>query len=262
MIGWVSHIFSLSESSVIIALYYQYCMKWYIYIIINNILNFLWFLPFFLTCTNTHILVVTKRLITQYHPKNVKSSKEQNATYLQSRVKGFLYLLESGSLETLPLSQNHGDDIIKLMDTGEIKVHPILLSSIWQVSMYIRCRCCSCHQDGGRNWHWSSLLGADLLWWERGQGRRGRGGEERKREKQWVNSACTFASLSPWTVLLLHIILFVEKPSFMVSEPTEEEKQLAEQAKEYGKMRQQTTQGEEEGAESEEPPPPGTLVNI
>lgn len=48
----------------------------------------------------------------------------------------------------------------------------------------------------------------------------------------------------------------------MVSEPTEEEKQLAEQAKEYGKMRQQTTQGEEEGAESEEPPPPGTLVNI
>ncbi len=43
----------------------------------------------------------------------------------------------------------------------------------------------------------------------------------------------------------------------MVSEPTEEEKQLAEQAKEYGKMRQQNVLGEEEGAESEEPPPPG-----
>ena len=43
----------------------------------------------------------------------------------------------------------------------------------------------------------------------------------------------------------------------MVSEPTEEEKQLAEQAKEYGKMRQQSVLGEEEEAESEEPPPPG-----
>jgi hypothetical protein len=43
----------------------------------------------------------------------------------------------------------------------------------------------------------------------------------------------------------------------MVSEPTEEEKQLAEQAKEYGKMRQQNVLGEEKGAESEEPPPPG-----
>ena len=45
----------------------------------------------------------------------------------------------------------------------------------------------------------------------------------------------------------------------MVSEPTEEEKQLAEQAKEYGKMRQQSVLGEEEGAESEEPPPPGIV---
>lgn len=46
----------------------------------------------------------------------------------------------------------------------------------------------------------------------------------------------------------------------MVSEPTEEEKQLAEQAKEYGKMRQQSTLGEEEGAETEEPPPPGKTL--
>ena len=53
------------------------------------------------------------------------------------------------------------------------------------------------------------------------------------------------------------LCVFVEKPSFMVSEPTEEEKQLAEQAKEYGKMRQQSVLGEEEEAESEEPPPPG-----
>ena len=45
-----------------------------------------------------------------------------------------------------------------------------------------------------------------------------------------------------------------EKPAFVVSEPSEEEKQLAEQAKEYGKMRQQSTQGE---VESDEPLPPG-----
>lgn len=48
-----------------------------------------------------------------------------------------------------------------------------------------------------------------------------------------------------------------ERPSFMVSEPSEEEKQLAEQAKEYGKLRQQSVLGEEEREGSEEPPPPG-----
>lgn len=52
-----------------------------------------------------------------------------------------------------------------------------------------------------------------------------------------------------------------EKPDFMVSEPTEEDKQLAEQAKEYGKLRQQNTQGVEQGAESEEPPPPGNYLD-
>ena len=45
--------------------------------------------------------------------------------YLQSRVKGFLYLLESGSLDNVSLSQNHGDDIVRLMDTGEVKVHTL-----------------------------------------------------------------------------------------------------------------------------------------
>lgn len=92
-----------------------------------------------------HIFLPT-RLISQYHPKYVKSSKEQNAAYLQSRVQGFLYLLESGSLETL--SQDHSDDIIKLMDTGEVKVHSpsqVFMS----LSLYLCC--CSCHQDGGRH---------------------------------------------------------------------------------------------------------------
>ena len=39
----------------------------------------------------------------------------------------------------------------------------------------------------------------------------------------------------------------------MTSEPSAEDKQLAEQAKEYGKLRQQSVLEEE----SEEPPPPG-----
>ena len=56
----------------------------------------------------------------------MKNSKEQSVIYLQSRVKGFLYLLESGSLETVSLSQDHGDDIIKLMDTGVFKVKIII----------------------------------------------------------------------------------------------------------------------------------------
>ena len=55
----------------------------------------------------------------------------------------------------------------------------------------------------------------------------------------------------------LHCVSVVwcsEKPAFVVSEQSEEDKQLAEQAKEYGKMR---TQGEGKEAESDEPLPPG-----
>ena len=60
--------------------------------------------------------------------------------------------------------------------------------------------------------------------------------------------------------MFLLVLDFLGRPSFIVSEPTEEEKQLAEQAKEYGKMRQQSVLGEEQGAESEEPPPPGKFM--
>ena len=63
--------------------------------------------------------------MSQYHPKNVNSVKEQNATYLKSRVEGFLYLLESGCLDDVSLLQDNADDIIKLMDTGEVKVHAL-----------------------------------------------------------------------------------------------------------------------------------------
>lgn len=72
----------------------------------------------------------------------MKSNKEQNATFLLSRVNGFLYLLESGSLETVSLSQDHGDDIIKLMDAGEVKVHPPVITLKDCLCM---CGCCSCH---------------------------------------------------------------------------------------------------------------------
>lgn len=62
-----------------------------------------------------------KRFVSQYHPKHVKTNKEQNAVYLRSRLNGFLYLLESGCLDSVSLMQDQGDDIIKLMDTGKVK---------------------------------------------------------------------------------------------------------------------------------------------
>ena len=51
----------------------------------------------------------------------MKSTKEQSVTYLKSRIQGFLYLLESGRLDGALLSQDNGDDVIKLMDTGMVK---------------------------------------------------------------------------------------------------------------------------------------------
>ena len=78
-----------------------------------------WALP--ISCTHLTLL----RFISQYHPKNVKTSKEQNAVYIRSRVKGFLYLYESGYLDDVFLVQDQGDDIIKLMDTGKVQ------SSLW-----------------------------------------------------------------------------------------------------------------------------------
>jgi len=53
-----------------------------------------------------------------YHPKRVSAQKEAAAANLQSRVKAFLFLLESGWLDNVPLSCDRSEDVITLMDTG------------------------------------------------------------------------------------------------------------------------------------------------
>ena len=116
--------------------------------------------------------------------------------------------------------------------------------------------------EGGTD---NDLLSLDQTFSSENGDKAGEGeGEKRGKDKNSESrNLCMHSHLALGAMLVLPCILWLivclEKPSFMVSEPTEEEKQLAEQAKEYGKMRQQSVMGEEEGAESEEPPPPGKL---
>lgn len=53
-----------------------------------------------------------------YHPKRVSAQEEAAAANLQSRVKAFLFLLESGRLDKVPLGCDKPEDIITVMDTG------------------------------------------------------------------------------------------------------------------------------------------------
>jgi hypothetical protein len=59
-------------------------------------------------------------LISKYHPKHILSREEAQKTNLQSRLKSFVYLLESGRLDKVPISAESADDIISTMDAGVI----------------------------------------------------------------------------------------------------------------------------------------------
>lgn len=59
------------------------------------------------------------RLISKYHPKNVVVQTEAQKASLQSRIKAYLYLLESGRLDLVPLWADCVDDIVNTMDAGE-----------------------------------------------------------------------------------------------------------------------------------------------
>ena len=59
------------------------------------------------------------RFMSLYHPTNLAQSKEEANTHLRSRVEAFTFLLDSGKLDEVSLSQAHSDDIIKVMDSGE-----------------------------------------------------------------------------------------------------------------------------------------------
>jgi hypothetical protein len=59
-------------------------------------------------------------LICKYHPKYVLAQEEAQKASLQSRVKAFLHLLEAGRIDTVPLWADCVDDIINTMDAGVI----------------------------------------------------------------------------------------------------------------------------------------------
>ena len=59
------------------------------------------------------------RLVSKYHPKCIASQDEAQKTNLQSRLKAFVFLLESGKLEGVPVSTDYMDDIVRTMDAGK-----------------------------------------------------------------------------------------------------------------------------------------------
>ena len=67
-------------------------------------------------CCSVHVF----RFIEKYHPKRVSALNEAAATNLQSRVKAFLFLLESGRLDKVPLSCDKQEEIVTIMDAGRL----------------------------------------------------------------------------------------------------------------------------------------------
>lgn len=55
-----------------------------------------------------------------YHPTNLARAKEENATHLSSRLGAFFFLMESGRLDAVSLSQEHIEEIVRVMDSAVI----------------------------------------------------------------------------------------------------------------------------------------------
>lgn len=62
------------------------------------------------------------RFISKYHPKNITQSKELEVSNLQSRLRAFLFLLESGLVGSVSVSLDSQDDVVKVMDSGRSNV--------------------------------------------------------------------------------------------------------------------------------------------
>ena len=96
------------------------------------------------TCTHSHKCISTYicvylficRLIGKYHPKNVTVQKEAQRASLQSRIKAYLYLQESGRLDVVPLWADCMDDIINTMDAGEY-LYDCTCISMYRCSVYM-----------------------------------------------------------------------------------------------------------------------------
>jgi hypothetical protein len=63
---------------------------------------------------------VNIRLVAKYHPEHISSREEAHKASLQSRLQSFLFLLESGRLDNVPLWSECADDIVGTMDAGVI----------------------------------------------------------------------------------------------------------------------------------------------
>ncbi len=59
------------------------------------------------------------RFLSLYHPTNLARAKEENATHLSSRLGAFFFLMESGRLDAVSLSQEHIEEIVRVMDSGK-----------------------------------------------------------------------------------------------------------------------------------------------
>ena len=64
---------------------------------------------------------VNIRLVAKYHPEHISSREEAHKASLQSRLQSFLFLLESGRLDNVPLWSECADDIVGTMDAGEFQ---------------------------------------------------------------------------------------------------------------------------------------------
>ena len=81
-----------------------------------------------------HVHVCVCRFIEKYHPTRVSALNEAVAANLQSRVRAFLFLLESGRLDKVPLSCDKQEEIVNVMDAGglirwdDVPIHLFILA--------------------------------------------------------------------------------------------------------------------------------------
>ena len=66
-----------------------------------------------------HCYINVYRLISKYHPKHISSREEAQKISLKSRLESFIFLLESGRLDDVPLWSDCADEIVSTMDSGE-----------------------------------------------------------------------------------------------------------------------------------------------
>ena len=54
---------------------------------------------------------------------SLEAARKITASQLLSRVNAFVYLLENGWLDRVPLSQDHSEEVIRIMDAGNARTY-------------------------------------------------------------------------------------------------------------------------------------------